>query len=244
MAKEITKIIKLQIEAGKATPAPPVGTALGPAGVNIGEFVNQFNALTRPMMGSVVPVLLTVYKDRTFTFIVKKPPASRLILKAMGIEKGSQKPQNKIGKLTKAQLEDVAKEKIDGDRRGIIPYPSAKRNEPGETRARWVCALDVEHSFGKHDVGEGTKIDVVLDGELWFAARVHLNTEVRTHISTPARRLQKAEETEALVGCDSDMLSYNRARCRFVAARLSASNVSPLPGRCATILKCRYGYLD
>ena len=78
MAKEVTKIIKLQIEAGKATPAPPVGTALGPAGVNIGEFVNQFNTQTRPMMGSIVPVLLTVYKDRSFTFIVKKPPACAL----------------------------------------------------------------------------------------------------------------------------------------------------------------------
>ena len=113
MAKEITKIIKLQIEAGKATPAPPVGTALGPAGVNIGEFVNQFNNQTRAMMGSVVPVLLTVYKDRTFTFIVKKPPASRLILKKLGIEKGSQKPQNKIAKLTKQQVEEIAKEKME-----------------------------------------------------------------------------------------------------------------------------------
>ncbi len=113
MAKEITKIIKLQIEAGKATPAPPVGTALGPAGVNIGEFVNQFNTLTRPMMGSVVPVLMTVYKDRTFTFIVKKPPASRLILKSMGLEKGSTKPQNKVGKLSKKQLEEIATEKME-----------------------------------------------------------------------------------------------------------------------------------
>jgi len=113
MAKEITKIIKLQIQAGAATPAPPVGTALGPAGVNIGEFVNQFNTLTRPMMGSVVPVVMTVYKDRTFTFIVKKPPASRLILKALGIEKGSQKPQNKIAKLSKKQLEEVATEKME-----------------------------------------------------------------------------------------------------------------------------------
>ena len=113
MAKEITKVIKLQIEAGKATPAPPVGTALGPAGVNIGEFVNQFNNLTRPMMGSVVPVLLTVYKDRTFTFIVKKPPASRLILKKLGIEKGSTKPQNKIAKLTASQVEEIAKEKME-----------------------------------------------------------------------------------------------------------------------------------
>jgi len=113
MAKEITKIIKLQIEAGKATPAPPVGTALGPAGVNIGEFVNQFNTQTRPLMGSILPVLLTVYKDRTFTFIVKKPPASRLILKALGLEKGSPKPQNKVGKLTKQQLEDIATEKME-----------------------------------------------------------------------------------------------------------------------------------
>ncbi|MFZ2886575.1 MAG: 50S ribosomal protein L11 [Minisyncoccia bacterium] len=113
MAKEITKIIKLQIQAGAATPAPPVGTALGPAGVNIGEFVNQFNTLTRPMMGSVVPVVMTVYKDRTFTFIVKKPPASRLVLKKLGIEKGSTKPQNKIAKLTKQQLTEIAEEKME-----------------------------------------------------------------------------------------------------------------------------------
>src|SRR5690606_18817457 len=86
MAKEVTKIIKLQIPAGAATPAPPVGTALGPAGVNIGEFVNQFNAQTREMAGNVVPVVMNVYKDRSFSFIVKKPPASRLILKALGKE--------------------------------------------------------------------------------------------------------------------------------------------------------------
>lgn len=113
MAKEITKIIKLQITAGQATPAPPVGTALGPAGVNIGEFVNQFNTQTRPLMGQTVPVIMTVYKDRTFTFIVKKPPASRLILKKLGIEKGSTKPQNKIAKLTKQQVEEIAKEKME-----------------------------------------------------------------------------------------------------------------------------------
>jgi large subunit ribosomal protein L11 len=114
MAKEITKIIKLQIEAGKATPAPPVGTALGPAGVNIGEFVNQFNTQTRPLMGSIVPVLMTVYKDRSFTFIVKKPPASRLILKAIGQEKGSGKPQStKVGKLSQQQLADIATEKME-----------------------------------------------------------------------------------------------------------------------------------
>ena len=113
MAKEVTKIIKLQIEAGKATPAPPVGTALGPAGVNIGEFVNQFNTQTRPLMGSILPVVMKVYKDRSFTFIVKKPPASRLILKKLNMEKGSQKPQNKVGKLSKQQLEEIATEKME-----------------------------------------------------------------------------------------------------------------------------------
>ncbi len=114
MAKQVVKMIKLQIEAGKATPAPPVGTALGPAGVNIAEFVKQFNDQTRPMMGTVVPVLMKVYSDRSFDFIVKKPPASKLILKALGQEKGSGKPQStKIGKLSRLQLEEIAKEKME-----------------------------------------------------------------------------------------------------------------------------------
>ncbi len=113
MAKEITKMIKLQIAAGAATPAPPVGTALGPAGVNIGEFVKQFNDQTRPLMGNTLPVVLTVYKDRSFTFIVKKPPASRAILKKLGIEKGSTKPQNKVAKLSKQQLTELAQEKME-----------------------------------------------------------------------------------------------------------------------------------
>ena len=113
MAKEITKMIKLQIPAGTATPAPPVGTALGPAGINIGEFVKQFNDQTRPQIGNILPVVITVYKDRTFTFITKKPPASRLILKKLNMEKGSTKPQNKVGKLTSQQLEEIAKEKME-----------------------------------------------------------------------------------------------------------------------------------
>ena len=113
MAKEVTKIIKLQIPAGAATPAPPVGTVLGPAGVNIGEFVNQFNNQTRALAGNIIPVLLTVYKDRSFTFILKKPPASRMVLKELGLEKGSTKAQNKVGKLTKAQVEKIAAEKME-----------------------------------------------------------------------------------------------------------------------------------
>ena len=114
MAKQVTKIIKLQIPAGAATPAPPVGTALGPAGVNIGEFVNQFNTKTKAQAGRILPVLMKVYSDRTFDFIVKKPPASRLILKAAGLEKGSDKPHsNKVGKLSSKQIEDIATEKME-----------------------------------------------------------------------------------------------------------------------------------
>lgn len=136
MAKEITKIIKLQIAAGAATPAPPVGTALGPAGVNIGEFVKQFNDQTRAMMGNIVPVVLTVYKDRTFSFIVKKPPASRLILKKLNIEKGSQKPQNKIAKLSKKQVEEIAQEKMEDLNAGDLEQ--AKKIIAGTARSMGI----------------------------------------------------------------------------------------------------------
>jgi len=111
---EIVKKIKLQIPAGKATPAPPIGTVLGPAGINIGEFVNQFNDQTRELMGDIIPVDLLVYDDRSFTFTLKKPPASRLILKALGKDKGSGKPNvSKIGKLTDDQLTAIATEKME-----------------------------------------------------------------------------------------------------------------------------------
>jgi large subunit ribosomal protein L11 len=114
MAKKIAKQIKLQVPAGKATPAPPVGTALGPAGINISEFVNQFNEATRDKMGDIIPVIINVYEDRSFDFIMKKPPASRLILKALKKEKGSGTPHKaKIGKLTQVQLEEVAREKME-----------------------------------------------------------------------------------------------------------------------------------
>ncbi len=109
----VVKKIKLQIPGGAATPAPPVGTALGPAGVNIGQFVTQFNAATADKRGTIIPVELSVYDDRSFTFIMKNPPASRLILKAMGIEKGSSKAkEKKAGTITMAQIAEIVKEKI------------------------------------------------------------------------------------------------------------------------------------
>lgn len=113
MAKKITKRLKLVIEAGKATPAPPTGPTLGQAGVNIGEFVKQFNDATRAMMGDIVPVEISVYEDRTFSFVLKTPPASNLILKAMGKEKGSGKNTiSKVGSITKAQLKEIAEKKM------------------------------------------------------------------------------------------------------------------------------------
>ncbi|TSA44393.1 50S ribosomal protein L11 [bacterium] len=109
----VVKKIKLQIPGGKATPAPPVGTALGPAGVNIGQFVTQFNDATRDKMGIIIPVELSVFDDRTFTFIMKNPPASRLILKALGIEKGSAKAkEKKAGVITQAQIAEIVREKM------------------------------------------------------------------------------------------------------------------------------------
>lgn len=109
----VVKKIKLQIPGGAATPAPPVGTALGPAGVNIGQFVAQFNDATKDKKGTIIPIELSVYDDRSFTFIMKNPPASRLILKAAGIEKGASKArEQKVGTLTKAQIAEIVKEKM------------------------------------------------------------------------------------------------------------------------------------
>jgi len=111
--KKILKKLKLQIEAGKVTPAPPVGPALGQAGINIGEFVNQFNGATKEMMGNIIPVVISVYEDRSFDFILKTPPASRLILKALGKDKGSGKNvSKKVGTLTKDQIKAIAEQKM------------------------------------------------------------------------------------------------------------------------------------
>ena len=113
MAKKITKIIKIQAPAGAATPAPPLGTVLGPAGINIGEFINQFNSRTQEMRGNIIPALITVYEDRTFDFILKQPPASRILLKLLGKDKGSGKaPSQKVGSLTKAQLKQAVEMKL------------------------------------------------------------------------------------------------------------------------------------
>ena len=113
MAKEIVGQIKLQIPAGQANPAPPVGPALGQHGVNIMEFCKTFNARTQGQQGLIIPVVITVYSDRSFTFVTKTPPAAVLLLRAAGLQKGSGVPnKNKVGKVTKKQVEEIAKTKM------------------------------------------------------------------------------------------------------------------------------------
>jgi large subunit ribosomal protein L11 len=112
--KKITAMIKLQIQAGAATPAPPVGPALGQHGVNIMDFVKQYNAATESQKGQIIPVEISVYEDRTFTFVTKTPPASRLILKAAGVEKGSAVPhKTKVASITQSQVQEIAKTKME-----------------------------------------------------------------------------------------------------------------------------------
>ena len=113
MAKKVQALVKLQIAAGKATPAPPVGTALGPQGVNIMDFCKNFNAKTAQQKGLIIPVVITVYADRSYTFITKTPPASILLLKAAGVPKGSGTPnKDKVGKVTEKQVMEIAKQKM------------------------------------------------------------------------------------------------------------------------------------
>lgn len=136
MAKAV-KLIKLQIPAGKATPAPPVGTVLGPAGVNIGDFVNKFNEATRERAGEIVPVDLTVYDDRSFTFVLKVSPMAQLILKEIGQEKGSGKtPLKRVGVLTKEQLRRIAEKKMPDLNAGSIE--AAERMVEGTARSMGV----------------------------------------------------------------------------------------------------------
>ena len=113
MAKKVKAIVKLQLPAGKATPAPPVGTALGPHGINIMGFCKEYNARTAGLAGSIIPVELTIFQDQSFTFVLKTPPANDLLKKAAGLEKGSAEPnRNKVGKVTREQIRSIAEQKM------------------------------------------------------------------------------------------------------------------------------------
>ncbi|MDD2447521.1 MAG: 50S ribosomal protein L11 [Tissierellia bacterium] len=137
MAKKVMALVKLQIPAGKATPAPPVGTALGPHGVNIMQFTKEFNAKTADQAGMIIPVVLTVYQDRSFTFITKTPPVPVLIKKAVGIESGSKEPnKNKVAKLSQAKLKEIAETKMPDLNAGSVE--AAMRMVAGTARSMGV----------------------------------------------------------------------------------------------------------
>jgi large subunit ribosomal protein L11 len=141
MAKKVTGQIKLQIPGGQANPAPPVGPALGQRGVNIMEFCKAFNAKTNDQKGMIIPVIITVYSDRSFTFITKTPPASILLLKAAKIEKGSGEPnKTKAGKVTKKQVEEIARLKMPDLNAGSVE--AAMRTVEGTARSAGITVTD------------------------------------------------------------------------------------------------------
>ncbi|MBK8049442.1 MAG: 50S ribosomal protein L11 [Anaerolineales bacterium] len=141
MAKKLKAIVKLQLPAGKATPAPPVGTALGPQGVNIMGFVKEYNARTAGQVGQVIPVEITIFSDGSFTFIMKTSPAGDLIKKAAGIPRGSAEPnKSKVGKLTKAQVREIAQMKLK-DLEGVS-LESAMRMVEGTARSMGVTIVE------------------------------------------------------------------------------------------------------
>ena len=141
MAKKITKMVKLQVPAGKATPAPPVGPALGQAGVNIMSFVKDFNDRTAKQAGLIIPVEITVYEDRSFTFICKTPPAAVLLKKAAGLEKASGEPnKNKVVKVTRAQVKEIAETKMPDLNANTVE--AAMRLVEGTARSMGIEVID------------------------------------------------------------------------------------------------------
>jgi large subunit ribosomal protein L11 len=139
--KQVVAQVKVQIPAGQATPAPPVGTSLGPHGVNIGQFVQQFNERTRPLNGTVVPALITIYNDRSFEFIVKSPPASVLLKQAAQVAKGAANPKaDKVGKVTRAQIMEIVKTKAEDMQ--IANPEAAARVIAGTARSMGIEIVD------------------------------------------------------------------------------------------------------
>ncbi len=141
MSKKVKAIIKLQLPAGKATPAPPVGPALGQHGVNIMAFCKDYNAKTASMAGTIVPVAITVYQDQSFTYVLKTPPASELLKKAAGVEKGSSEPnRDKVGKITRQQLKEIAELKMKDLNANNIE--AAMRIIEGSARSMGITVVD------------------------------------------------------------------------------------------------------
>lgn len=141
MAKKLVKTVKLQIPAGKANPAPPIGPALGSAGINIMAFCKEFNAKTQDQGGDILPVIISVYSDKSFTFVTRKPPVSRMILKECGLESGSKVPnRDKVGKLTRSQVKKIAKAKAEDMR--IVSEEAAEMMVMGTARSMGVDIVE------------------------------------------------------------------------------------------------------
>src|ERR1700691_1291106 len=141
MAKKLLKIVKLQIPAGKANPAPPIGPALGSAGINIMAFCKEFNAKTQDKAGDILPVVINVYADKSFTFITRQPPVSRMILKELGLESGSKIPnRDKVGKMTRSQVKKIAKQKAQDMR--IVSEEAAEQMVMGTARSMGVDIVE------------------------------------------------------------------------------------------------------
>jgi len=141
MAKKVAAVVKMQVQAGKATPAPPVGTALGPHGVNIMEFVKAFNERTADQVGTIIPVELTVYEDRSFTFVTKTPPASVLLLKAAGLEKGaSATGAESVGTIKRAKVREIAQQKMPD--LNATTLEAAERIIEGTARSMGLAVVD------------------------------------------------------------------------------------------------------
>ncbi|MFA6602817.1 MAG: 50S ribosomal protein L11 [Candidatus Shapirobacteria bacterium] len=141
MAKKITAVVKLALQAGTANPAPPVGTALGPKGIKIMDFCNEFNERTKDFKGSVIPAIITIFEDRSFTFILKKPPVTDMLKKAAGLDKGTGTPgREKKGKITKAQIEKVATDKMPDF--NTTDLDAAKRMVEGTARSMGLEIID------------------------------------------------------------------------------------------------------
>ena len=141
MAKKVKVELKLQLPAGKATPAPPVGTALGPHGVNLAQFVKEFNDKTQAMGDTVIPIVMTIYEDRSFSFILKTPPAANLIMKAIGLAKGSANPlTTKVGKITAKQITEIAEKKMPD--LNVNDLAAAEKTIRGTARSMGVEVID------------------------------------------------------------------------------------------------------
>ncbi|MBY0530031.1 MAG: 50S ribosomal protein L11 [Rhabdochlamydiaceae bacterium] len=141
MAKKLVKVIKLQIPAGKANPAPPIGPALGGAGINIMAFCKEFNAKTQERAGDILPVVINVYADKSFTFVTKQPPVSRMILKEAGVESGSKVPnRDKVGKLTRTQVNKIVKNKVSDMR--VESEDAAMRLVEGTARSMGIDIVE------------------------------------------------------------------------------------------------------